>query len=130
MGPFDFINNINSGGVNMMRDSENDLLSEKSYDPFLTNRALSYHVDTVLLSNLMNVNSHVDKRPQYEFYKNAVKPKKRFSKWAKPEKSDLINKLSEVYGCNKHNAEIYASLLTDEQIAIINNNNNKGGMSK
>lgn len=125
--PFEFVTNINSKSPNMMRDSENDELAEKGYQPFLVNRSMSYHYDTVMLANMVNQWAHVDNRPQYEFYKNTVKPKKRFGKWQKPETTDLINIITEQYNCNKQVAEQYASLLSDEQKNLLIKNNNKGG---
>jgi hypothetical protein len=32
--PFDYVNSITTTKSNMMRDSENDVLSEKSYEPW------------------------------------------------------------------------------------------------
>lgn len=127
MKPFDYVININSSKVNMMRDSENDALAEKGYTPFLTNRSMSYHYDTVLIANIANQWAHVDNRPQYEFYKAAVKHKKRFGKWEKGEISTLINMLTELYGCSVATAETYATLLSEDQKTELINNNNKGG---
>jgi hypothetical protein len=61
--PFDYVNSITTTKSNMMRDSENDVLSEKSYEPWIVNKALSYFPDTILHSNLMNQYHHLDKRP-------------------------------------------------------------------
>lgn len=127
MNPFDFVININSKSPNLMRNSENDVLAEKGYTPFLTNRSLSYHYDTVLVANMVNQWSHIDKRPQYEFYKATVRPKRRFGKWSKPETSEIINTLSEMYSCSITTAESYAALLTEDQKTELINKNNKGG---
>lgn len=124
---WDYINNICTSDTNLMRDTENDTLAEKGYDCYLTNRSLSYHKDTVILSNMVNQWSHIDKRPQYEFYKSTVRHKKRFAKWLKPESNDIINILIEKYKCNRSIAEQYSSLLSDEQKDNLKKNNNKGG---
>lgn len=110
-----------------MRETENDKLAESAYVPFLVNRSFSYFEDTVLLANQVNQWAHCDNRPQYEFYKNTVKPKKRFGKWAKTETSDMINTIMEMYQCNRIVAEQYASLLSESDLEMIKNNNNKGG---
>jgi len=54
MNPFDYVNSINTHKRNLMVGSENDELAEKEYVPFLTNKALSYHTETLLYSNEMN----------------------------------------------------------------------------
>lgn len=125
--PFDYVMNLNAGGANMMRGTENDELAEKGYQPFLTNRSMSYHYDTVILANMVNQWAHLDNLPQYEFYKSTVRKKKRFGKWQKPETSDFINTLMEKYSCNKQVAEQYDSLLTNEQKQEIIKNSSKGG---
>ena len=45
--PFDYVNSVSSSKKDMMRDTENDELAEKDYNPFIVNRALSYHQDCV-----------------------------------------------------------------------------------
>ena len=59
--PFDYVTSITQTKKNMMRDSENDALAEKGYEPWLVNNALSYHVDTILHVNIMKMNYELDK---------------------------------------------------------------------
>jgi hypothetical protein len=126
--PFDIVKNLTGGGQNLMRDTENDELAEKGYPAFMVNRALSYMADAVFVANMMNENHHLDGRPQYEFLKSAVRPKKRpFTKWAKVEKNETINILMEHYECNRRIAEQYAKLLTEEQLTQIKKEKEKGG---
>jgi len=80
---FDYVKSINQTKENMMRDTENDELAERAYEPFLTNRSLSYFIDTVLLANEMNMRQDADKKLQYEYFLNSVRPRKRFAKWVK-----------------------------------------------
>lgn len=130
MGAFDFVNSINTSKVNMMRDTENDAMAEKDYVPFLTNKSLSYFADSVLHANEMNLNHHLDNRPQYEFLLNSVRRRKRMSKWAKPVPSEIVDAICEVYECNKQVAEQYHSLLTADQIASVMQMVEKGGRKK
>ena len=37
--PFDYINSVSTNKKNMMRDSENDVLSEKQYNAWIVNKA-------------------------------------------------------------------------------------------
>ena len=75
MKPFDFVNSINFTKKNMMRDTANDDLAEKSYVPFLTNRSLSYFTDTLLYANEMNKLHQLDNKLQYEFFLNTIRKK-------------------------------------------------------
>lgn len=125
--PFDYINNLNYGGDNMMRESENDTLAEKSYSPWLSNLAFALYPDTILYANLMNQYSHLDNRPQYEFYKYALRPKKRKAKWVKNEDDEVIEMVCDSFGCNSNVARQYISLLSPDQLKAINKRYNKGG---
>lgn len=127
--PFDYVKSINSGKPNLMRDTENDDLAEKVYQPFLTNRSLSYFIDTILLSNEMNQREHLDNKLQYEFFLNSVRPRKRFAKWAKPEKDDDLRTVMEYYDCSLQKAREYLSILSDDHISHMNKKLEKGGKS-
>ena len=126
--PFDITKNINTGGPNLMRDTENDELAQKGYPAFVVNRAFSYTQDTLHIANVINQYHQLDARPQYEFLKSAIRPKKRYgSKWAKPETNDTINTIAEHYKCNRRVAEQYLTLMTQQQIDQIIKQNEKGG---
>ena len=125
--PFDFTNSINTSKKNLMRGTDNDVLAEKSYSPFLTNRALSYHNDTVAIANEMNTNHFLDKRLQYEFLLNIVRPKKRYAKWSKKEKGGEVDLIKEYYKYNDIKARQALTILTKEQIGEIRNKLEKGG---
>ena len=127
MNPFDYVNSINHIKVNLMRDSENDQLAEKGYSPFLTNRALSYHHDTVGLANEMNQRSNLDNAMQYEFLLNSVRPKKRYSKWDKKEDHGDLAAIKEYFGYGDSKALQALTTLTDEQILLIRKRLEKGG---
>lgn len=125
--PFDFTNSINTSKKNLMRGTDNDVLAEKSYSPFLTNRALSYHNDTVAIANEMNTNHFLDKRLQYEFLLNIIRPKKRYAKWSKKDKGGEVDLIKEYYKYNDIKARQALTILTKEQISAIRNKLEKGG---
>jgi len=127
MSVWDLAKNISEGGPNLFRTAENIELVEKDYVSFMVNRSMSYHYDTIQIANMVNSWAHIPKQAQYEFFKATVKPKKRFSKWPKPEKSDLINIIMEEYQCNRQHAETYASLLNEDQITFLKNGRKTGG---
>jgi hypothetical protein len=128
--PFDYVNSINFSKENLMRNTENDVLAEKGYDPFLTNRSLSYFDDTIGMANEMNFRGHADKILQYEFLLNTVRKRKRFSKWVKPEKDDTVKTLQEFYGYSRRKAEEAANVLSNGQINEIKNKLEQGGLKK
>jgi len=119
MNPFDFVNDINFKKKNIMTDTDNDELAEKSYVPYLTNKALSYFPDTVFYSNQMNFTPHLDHRLQYEYLLNSIRPKKRFSKWVKSEDNNEVEMIKIYYGYSHKKAEQAASVLSSKQIKII-----------
>lgn len=117
--PFDYVNSITLGKNNMMRDTENDVLAEKEYNPWIVNKALSYFPDTVLMANDMNMYHGLDKRPQYEYLLNMIRRNKRWAKWVKDEGSEDLDLVIKAYNCNPTVAREYLKLLTREQLDAI-----------
>ena len=102
--------------------------NEFSYSPWRTNRTLSNYRDTVLLSNIMNMNSFLDHKLQYDFYFYAVSKAKRFAKKKKEEKHPNFDLVQEYYKYNNVRTKEALSLLTDEQVKIIKKRQEKGGV--
>lgn len=125
--PFDYLNSINTTKKNLMRGSNDDDVAEKDYLPFMINRGLSYFQDTIALANEMNRYHDIDKKMQYEFYINIVRPRKRFSKWFKKEEDSDIEAVKEYYGYNDQRASQALSILSKEQLQIIKSRLEKGG---
>ena len=100
---------------------------EKSYSPFMVNRALSYHRDTALLANQMNLYPSTDKKLQYDFLLNIVRAYKRpYSKWFKKAQSSDLNVVKEYYGYSDAKAEEALKILSDDQIAAMKKQLYKG----
>lgn len=127
MNPFDFVNSINSTKQNMMRNTENDELAERGYNPFMTNRALSYHNDTIGLANEMNMRHEIDSVMQYEFLLNTVRSKKRYAKWHKKENDSDLELIKEFYNYSDTKALQALNVLSDEQLEQIKIKMAKGG---
>ena len=127
VNPFDFTNSINQTKKDLMRGTANDKLAEKSYSPFLTNRALSYHNDTVFFANEMNTRHHLDNLLQYDFLLNIVRPKKRYAKWSKKDNDGDVLIVKEYFGYNDTKARQALSILTPEQLTQIKITLQKGG---
>jgi len=125
--PFDYANQILQGKKQLIVDE----VTEKAYEPFLTNRALSQHKDCVLFANEMNQRHHLDKKMQNDFLLNTVRSMKRpFAKWAKSEKNDDIAYVKLVYGLSDSKARDALRLLTKEQIQQLKEETFTGGLGK
>ena len=127
MNPFEFVNSINDTKKDLMTGTENDRLAEKGYEPFMTNRALSYHQDTVGLANEMNMRWETDKKLQYHFLLNSVRRKKRFAKWHKKDHDGDVALVMEYYGYSESKARQALTILTDHDIEELRKRMNKGG---
>ena len=118
MNAFDYVNAINQSKKDLMTGTENDELAEKGYVPFVTNRSLSYFVDTALYANHMNIHHILDNKLQFHYLLNSIRPGKRFSKWAKRDDSDL-QLVMQYYNYGVDKAKQALPLLSDEQLSMI-----------
>ena len=123
MNPFEYANAINYTKKDIMIDD----IAEKSYNPFMINRQLSYFPDTVLAANEMNRNHHLDNRLQFDFFINIIRKRKRFSKWFKPEQISDLEIVKEYYGYSNEKARQILTLLSTEQINELKTKVAKGG---
>ena len=121
----DYLNAINHTKERLM-DTEDEEW-EKKYPPFIVNKCLAPFQDTILLVNEINQYPHLDKKLQFDFLINSLRPRKRFTPWVKAKKLDDIEYVKEFYGYNNEKARVALSILNDEQIATIKRKLNKGG---
>jgi hypothetical protein len=129
-GIFDFINAVSFDKKNLVRDSENPEACAKLYNPFMTNRALSFHVSSIMDAQIMNECGHVDPQLQFEYLLNSVRKEKRFSKWFKPEANEDLDLICKHYQCNKRRAQELLSILPAEQIELIRSTHSTGGTKR
>ena len=120
----DYLYSINQSKKNILDDDDD---AEKKYPAYVVNRCLSSFMDTILLSNEMNKNSHLPKRLQYDFLINSVKPRKRFSPWARKDTIDYLEVIKEYYGYNDDKALQALRILTKDQLDKIAHLLRKGG---
>lgn len=124
MSPFDYVNSILIDKKQLIVDE----VSEKGYVPFLTNRALSYHKDTIFYAQEMNLAAQLDKKLQFQYLINTVRPMKRKnSKWAKKAENADIDAVMEFYGYNYQKAKTAVSVLSKDQLKSIRKRLEKGG---
>ena len=125
ISPFDFINAITY--------NKNDLIvddwAEKQYTPYIVNKGLSYGADTVIQANEMNSRPHLDKKLQFQFLINNIRPKKRYNKWIKAEKIESIEVIKQYYGYSTDKARQVLPLLDQSKIDLIKQKLEKGGIN-
>jgi hypothetical protein len=126
MNPFEYLNSINYSKEDIMVDD----IAEKAYNPFMTNRSLSYFQDTVFFANEMNRYHHLDKKLQFSFLINIIRKRKRFSKWIKSELDSDVDVVKEYYGYSNEKARQALTLLSPSQIEELRKKVSKGGTRK
>ena len=121
----DYLNAINHTKEKLM-DTEDEEW-EKKYPPFIVNKCLSGFQDTLMLVNEINQYPSIDKKLQFDFLINSIRPRKRFTPWLKANKLDNLEYVKEFYGYNNEKAKTALDILNDEQISAIKAKLNKGG---
>lgn len=117
-----WLNSINHGKQNIMTDE-----NQNEYPPFIVNKCLSGFIDTVMVSNEMNINHQLSKKLQYEFLLNIVRPKRRFSPWLRKEKINDLEAVKSYYGYSNEKARSALSILSEEQLNSIKLKLTRGG---
>jgi hypothetical protein len=123
ISPFDFINAITFNKTELIVDD----WSEKQYVSYIVNKGLSYGADTVIPANEMNSRPHIDKKLQFQFLINSIRPRKRFNKWIKAEKIESIEVVKTYYGYSTEKARQALSILNQSQIDYLKQKLEKGG---
>ena len=106
---------------------EEDPTAKKEYAPFIINKCMSGHLDTVLYANEMNMSHFLDKDMQYEFYINILRKRKRFSPWIRKDKVSDIECVKSYYGYSNEKASQALKILSPEQIKFIKDKLDIGG---
>jgi hypothetical protein len=117
--------------INQTKD--HDLLDEYNqgdYVPFVINRTMSFHVDTILAANELNQRPGLDKRIQYKYYLNAVRKKYRYSPWLKYKLPSNVQLIKDYYGYSTKRAKEVLPLFSKDDLAHIKAELDKGGIKK
>ena len=121
----DWLNSVNFTKEDLTVDDPDTI---KDYTPYIVNRCLSGHLDTVLYANEMNLHPNLDKDMQYQFFLNSLRKRKRFSPWLRKDKVDNLNIIKKYYGYSNEKALQALRLLTNEQLDYIKKRLETGGM--
>jgi len=119
---------LNSINLNKQDLTEEDPEAIKKYAPFIINKCMSGHMDTVMLANEMNINHGLDKYLQYKFYLNIVRKRKRFSPWLKKDKIKDLELVKKYYNYSNSKAEQALKILTKDQLEYIRLKFDTGGV--
>ena len=121
--PFDFVKSVSYDKKDIMVDA----VEENAYAPFLINKSLSYHQDSLFMTNEMNNRSHLDNRLQSVFLLNTLRKRQRFSKWEKPYLSKKLETIKSYYKISTLKAKEYMEVLSDKQVRELKNRMKTGG---
>jgi len=119
---FDYLTSISESKEDLMTPD-----NEKKYQWFLINHFLGGTMDTVHLANEINQRHYLDNRLQYDFLRNAVRTKRRRSKWLKADKIEHLKNVQTYFGYNSVRAKEALKLLNDTQLEHIKNFLDPGG---
>ena len=120
----DWLNSINQNKKNIMDD---DPTSEKDYAPYIINKCLSGHIDSLMYANEMNKNHFLSKKLQYDFFINILRVKRRFSPWLKKDKIEDLDYVKRYYGYSNEKAQQALRILSKEQLNFIKSKLDIGG---
>ena len=121
----DYLNAINHKKEDLM--AGDDEFWEKRYPTYIVNKALSSFPECLLYANEMNKMHHLDKKLQFQFFLNSIRPKKRFSKWLRSSKIKNLEYVKEYYGYSNEKAKQALEILDNDQLEEIKTIMNRGG---
>jgi len=122
---FDFLNDVTYNKKNLLTED-----TEKDYNPFMMNRWLSMRIDTIMYAQEMNVNSHLPKNMQHDYYFYSLRKQKRRFDYVKHKKQNEIDLIKEYYNCGESKAKQMLPIFTDDDLEYIKSKLYKGGISK
>ena len=121
----DYLNAINHTKEPLM-DTEDEQW-ERKYPPYIVNKCVAPFQDTIMLVNEINQHPHLDKKLQFDFLINSLRPRKRYTPWVKAMKLENLEYVKEFYGYDNEKAKVALDILNDKQISAIKQKMNKGG---
>lgn len=115
ISPFVWLDAVNQKNSDPMAEH-----GEKAYPAFMVNRGLSYFADTVLHAAEINLYQDLDPRLAYDYYMEALRPKRRISKWGKKrEASSDVEMVMEAFNYSWEKAASAVSLLRPEELEAV-----------
>ena len=121
----EYLNAINHSKKKLM--DTDDEMWEKKYPAFIVNKCLAAFPDTLMLVNEMNMRGHLDRKLQFDFLLNSIRPRKRFAKWLKASKIKDIEYVKDYFNYNTAKARTALEILTKSELDYIKKKMSKGG---
>ena len=121
----DYLKAVNQSKEPLMDGDDEEW--ERKYPPFIINKCVAPFPDTIMLVNEINQQPHIDKKLQFDFLINSLRPRKRFTPWLKAKKLENLDYVKEFYGYNNAKAKSALDILSEEQISTIKRKLFKGG---
>jgi len=118
MNIFDILNSVSHTKKDLSKEPD----FEKAYNPYMINRYLSMHPETIPYAEMVDLMRDLPKFIQYRWLLNIIPKEKRYFKYLKKEgKIDAkkLKLLMEHFECNEENAEFYLSILTKKEFSSI-----------
>ena len=123
----DYLKAVNHSKESLMDGDDEEW--ERKYAPFIVNKCVGAFPDTIMLVNEINQLPNVDKKLQFDFLINSLRPRKRYTPWVKAMKIENLECVKEYYGYSNAKAKSALEILSDEQISAIKQKLNKGGIN-
>jgi hypothetical protein len=113
------------------RKSKWDGEMENLYNPFIINKAFSFHLDSLFLANELNRMHDLPKKWQHDFLFHSLRKYKRpfVGSWPKPAKNmESLEMVKEYFGFSTQKAFQALKVLTPESLEKIRKEMDKGGI--
>jgi len=122
-----FIPDLTTQKKNILK---NDHAAEKDLAPFIINKFFSMDSGDIFLSNEMNRYCGLPRRMVYDFYIYGAAKRKRYNKWAKNSKDDLVDFIKDTLNMSHQKALIAAELIDDVTLDRLKQSRMIGGIKK
>lgn len=124
---FDYLNSINETKVDM---SEGETFSS-DYPIYMINRGIAQGKDGIFVAQELNKIPDLSKEMHYKFLFHFMDKKVRRNKWSKKAVLDKnVENVANYYKVSNEQAIEYIKMLTNEQLAIIENSFNFDPLKK
>lgn len=126
--PFTYINDVSFDKKDIIRQAADPEYEARGYNPWITNKTLSYFQDTIMYSNEMNKYAFLPNIMQFDYFFNSINRRKRFAKQTKKIVSDDVQAVATYFKYSLRRAEETIKFLTPDQIRHIREKTTIGGM--
>lgn len=128
MNPFNYINDVSYDKRDIIRQAADPEYEARGYNPWITNKTLSYFQDTIFYANEMNKYAFLPNIMQFDYFFNSINKRKRFAKQSKKQVSDDAQAVATYFKYSLRRAEETLKFLTPSQIEEIKQKTQIGGV--